>query len=450
MLKVNEPIRLQETADDEEPLDVLGIGFGPANVSLAVMMEELGCCPRMLFLERNAAPAWQPGMLLDGSDIQNNPFRDLITPVNPRSEHTFLNFLSTSGRLLAYLNLGVTFPLRKEYALYIRWVAEKFNHRVAYNEDVEAITVSQDGPQPLWTVTTSSGTAYRARTIVVGTGRRPRIPRIPGAEVGDRDRVIHLTEYLERIRTLDRSSNVVVLGASQSAVELVLDLTRRGYQHLSVVHRGFSFQLKDTSPFSEEVFLPGFVDYYHSLPKEARSALDSQVRRTNYSSVDRDVLDELYRMIYEDRLDGRERVTIYRNHEVVRVHECDSRLPLVIRDVFRPEREHYLPFDLLILATGFLDIGRDGRSGLPHILREVASLLRWDGDYLVLGRDYRAEAADGRSRMPDLYFNGLCESTHGMGDAGSFSLLSLRAKDICESIMNRTAQGAFMAKVRTR
>ena len=36
--------------------------------------------------------------------------------------------------------------------------------------------------------------------------------------------------------------------------------------------------------------------------------------------------------------------------------------------------------------------------------------------------------------MPALFLNGLCESSHGIGDAGSFSLLSLRAKTIAESL----------------
>jgi L-ornithine N5-monooxygenase len=30
--------------------------------------------------------------------------------------------------------------------------------------------------------------------------------------------------------------------------------------------------------------------------------------------------------------------------------------------------------------------------------------------------------------------NGLCESSHGMGDAGSFSLLALRSKTIAQSL----------------
>ena len=34
-----------------------------------------------------------------------------------------------------------------------------------------------------------------------------------------------------------------------------------------------------------------------------------------------------------------------------------------------------------------------------------------------------------------LYLNGLCEASHGMGDAGALAMLSTRSTDICESIM---------------
>ena len=42
-------------------------------------------------------------------------------------------------------------------------------------------------------------------------------------------------------------------------------------------------------------------------------------------------------------------------------------------------------------------------------------------------------------RRPDaghapVYLNGLCESSHGMGDSGAFSLVSLRATDIMRSL----------------
>ncbi|MGD7411917.1 ornithine monooxygenase, partial [Salmonella sp. gx-f9] len=63
--------------------DVVGIGFGPANLALAIALEEAGFAGSCLFLERRPSPQWQPEMLLPRSDIQNHPCRDLVTPRNP-------------------------------------------------------------------------------------------------------------------------------------------------------------------------------------------------------------------------------------------------------------------------------------------------------------------------------------------------------------------------------
>jgi L-ornithine N5-oxygenase len=68
----------------------------------------------------------------------------------------------------------------------------------------------------------------------------------------------------------------------------------------------------------------------------------------------------------------------------------------------------------------------------------MAEFFHWQEDYLTVERDYRVRYAAGHELLPDLYLNGLCESSHGLGDAGSFSLVSIRARDICASIFNRS------------
>jgi L-ornithine N5-monooxygenase len=80
-------------AEHDAVLDVLGIGFGPANIALAIALEECGSGNSVRFIERRSNPTWHPDMLLDGADIQNNPLRDFVTPRNPRSRYTFVNYL---------------------------------------------------------------------------------------------------------------------------------------------------------------------------------------------------------------------------------------------------------------------------------------------------------------------------------------------------------------------
>ena len=127
-----------------ELADVVCVGFGPANIALAIALDEIWPQATAKFLEKAQGPGWQPDMLLSGSDIQNNPVRDLVTPRNPRSRYTFINYLHENGRLFRHLNLPGHFPLRKEYARYITWVAENVPADVEYSQEVTTIKVASN------------------------------------------------------------------------------------------------------------------------------------------------------------------------------------------------------------------------------------------------------------------------------------------------------------------
>ncbi|WP_405059936.1 lysine N(6)-hydroxylase/L-ornithine N(5)-oxygenase family protein [Kribbella sp. NBC_01505] len=60
----------------QEIFDTVGVGFGPANIALAVAHAECSSPRSLAFVEANDGPAWQAGMIIDGSDIQHNPLRD--------------------------------------------------------------------------------------------------------------------------------------------------------------------------------------------------------------------------------------------------------------------------------------------------------------------------------------------------------------------------------------
>ena len=426
---------------DSSPYDVLGIGFGPSNIALAVAMRDTGYPGRAIFLEAAPSAAWQHGMLLSGSDIQHNPFRDFSTPVNPQGYFTFANYLHQTKKFFRYLNVGLSYAYRVEFAHYVDWVKAHFTNLVT-NGVAERLEL-EEGPEPLWKVVTREGAVYRARKVVVGTGRPPRIPNLPGvAECRD---VIHLTRYLYHVEGLAKEDPVVVIGGSQSAAEIVLDLLRRGFENVHLVHRSFSLQLKDTSPFSDEVYFPEFVDYYHRLSPEARRQLSDELRRTNYSSVDRDVLDEMYRLSYQQGLVGRPCLAIHRNHEVTGIVPGEPLHELHLRERYKAD-PRTLPFRLAIFATGFLDIGRDGMEAIPRVLHDLTDQFEWEGEDLRVARDYSVAFKETGRTPPPLYLNGLCEATHGMGDAGSFSLVSLRARDILTNIVEREAAAAHRAE----
>lgn len=408
--------------------DVLGIGFGPSNLALAIACKENKFNKKILFLEKQEGCYWHSNMLLSGSDIQNNPLRDLITPVNPSSNYTFIQYLQKTGKFFDYLNLGLHYPLRKDFHKYVEWVSKDFDDIVKYNTTVESIHIETSLNEKIWIIKDKNNNVYKAKKLILGTGRNLNIPHI----FKNIKNAYHLVNYLPSLKNVDKNQPVAVIGSSQSAVEILLDLHSRGFKKILSIHRSFSFRLKDTSPFSDEVYFPNFIDYYHKLSVEDRFKLESQVRGTNYSSADADVLNALYLKLYEDKLDNIKIYSIYNNHVVTNVVDNPAK-EIEIQDIYTKEKT-VLPVSLIILATGFLDVGRNGKEGLCNLLKDHQEMFLWDKDCLVVERDYRIRFNAKFNDYPDLYMNGLCESSHGLGDAGSFSLVSYRARDILNSI----------------
>jgi len=421
--------------------DVIGVGFGPANIALAIALEELWPEPELLFLESHPGPSWQSGMLLDRADIQHHPSRDLVTPRNPRSRYTFINYLHEEGRLFEFLNLGIPYALRKDYARYIVWVAEQFADQVAYGAAARRIEVEHGDAGPLVAVRLADGRVRRARAAVIAPGRAPLLPE-PFQELAGDQRVLHCTEYLDHVAMLGAIPDLrlAIVGASQSAVELMLDASAR-FPNATILNvmRGFGYRQKDLSAFHQEVYFPGFVDYYYEASDASKQDLNTQLRYTNYSAADSDVIEELYLRLYEHRLDGREQLRLLRNTDVLQCRSGPRRLELHLLERHRGTVSE-LSVDAVVLATGFQDLGDEhGGQLLPDMLGPVApAVARTPGGRAEIGRDYRLLPAPGES-LPPIYLNGLCETSHGMGDAGSFSLLSFRSAAIVESLAKALA-----------
>lgn len=426
------------------PLDVLGIGFGPANIALAIAAEELGSTLNMAFLEKNAAAGWQDDMLLPESDIQNHPLRDLVTPRNPRSRYTFVNFLFENHRLFEHLNLPLAHPLRLEYRQYVTWVAGHFERLVRYGCHAQAIApIRSQGAISGYEVTFNHGQTVRARSLVLAPGRTPHLP----AEFeGITDpRVIHFTRFLGAFNELKQRHarpRIAIVGGSQTAVELLLHVVGELPEaEVTGIHRNFGFRQKDTSPFSDEVYFPGFVDAYFHASTAHKQRLRSELLFTNYSASDRDVLDALYVHLYRNKIQNKAGLSIQHLTTVVQAKAEQDAIALTLHHTLSGVTETR-PFDLVVLATGFKDLGAQAPAEpYPQLLAALADDLEMTEGALTVDLDYRVRFKNEHlAPHAPLFLNGLCESSHGMGDAGSFSLLSLRSAAIVQSLRRRLGE----------
>ena len=106
--------------------DLIGIGFGPSNIALAITLEEKrqeGYDVDSFFIEKQPGFAWHANMMLDNTHMQISFLKDLATMRNPSSHFTFINYLHRKQRLQDFINLKTFFPSRHEFNDYLKWAA---------------------------------------------------------------------------------------------------------------------------------------------------------------------------------------------------------------------------------------------------------------------------------------------------------------------------------------
>ena len=190
---------------------------------------------------------------------------------------------------------------------------------------------------------------------------------------------------------------VAIIGGSQSAVEIIHDL-RYKFPQLEIIciHRKFSFVLKDTSPFTEDLLLPDNIDYFYNSSKKSRRELSAQIVRSNYGSVDEDILKKLYFVLYENRLNNNNSIQILNNKEVVEAYDENNQIYLKIKDLHTGALQDQC-VDAVVLGTGFKNFGQGEKEELIHpLLENIKQYYKKeeDGTFSVT-RDYQLIPIDG-------------------------------------------------------
>ncbi|HEY0500556.1 MAG TPA: lysine N(6)-hydroxylase/L-ornithine N(5)-oxygenase family protein [Kutzneria sp.] len=419
-------------AGEQIPIyDVVGVGFGPSNLALAIALAEHNAVTAepvtAHFLERQQRFGWHRGMLIDTATMQVSFLKDLVTMRNPTSDFTFVNYLHSVGRLVDFINHKNLFPLRVEFHDYFEWAAAKVDDVVSYGvEVVDVRPVEEDGEIAFLDVLTSDGATLRARNLVMGTGLRPQLP--PGVEVGPR--TWHNSELLHRIPAIRDADpkRFVVVGAGQSAAEvaaLLHDEFPRA--EICAVFARYGYSPADDSSFANRIFDPEAVDQFYRAGEPVKDRLMRYHGSTNYSAVDVDLIDELYRRVYREKVLGTQRLRLFNVSRPVEVLDTGT---VVVESLTTGERT-ILDADAVIYATGY-------RPADPTpLLGELgAQCTRDDEGRLRVERDYRVTTE--AVVRGGIYLQGGTEHTHGI-TSSLLSNTAVRVGEILASIVDRRA-----------
>ncbi|MEY9908615.1 lysine N6-hydroxylase [Catenulispora sp. MAP12-49] len=249
--------------------DVVGVGIGPFNLSLAALAEPLreNHSLQPLFLEERPVFAWHRGMMLDGATLQVPFLADLVSLTDPTSRFSVLNWLRETDRLYSFYFAENLFLQRREYEAYCQWVAAQLPF-CRFGTAVTRIRRAEVGFEIEYTAP-SGPTMATAANIVLGIGTEPVTPfDLPGATLHSADYLLHR----ERLRTLD---DVTVVGSGQSGAEIVLDLVRGGApgQRVRWLTRSAAFEPMEYSQLGLEHFTPDYTRFFHGLREDVRADL---------------------------------------------------------------------------------------------------------------------------------------------------------------------------------
>jgi lysine N6-hydroxylase len=385
---------------DSNTYDVVGVGLGPFNLSLAALADPLDNLSAR-FLESKPAWSWHPGLLLDDAMLQVPFLADLVTLVDPTSRWSFLNYLREHDRMFAFYFAERMHVLRREYDDYCRWVSERLP---SCTFGASVTSVRWDGAFEVEYVTADGTESVRARNVVLGVGTQPVLPEAFTPVVGRG--VFHSGDYLQRQAELAGAADVTVVGSGQSGAEVFLDLLRHlptGRQ-LRWLTQAPAFAPMEYSKLGLEHFTPAYTSYFRELPERVRDRL-VPAQWQLYKAISAETIAAIYDLLYERSVGGASpQATLVPNVAVVASRRSGEGVELRCQ---QPElaQEFVVRTDAVVLATGYA-------ARHPDFLDDSLLDLDTAGRYRVDG-DYRV------ATTPDvtggLYVQNAELHTHGVG-----------------------------------
>jgi len=369
----------EETSVAELPYyHTVGIGAGPANLSLAALFES-STAERIALFDSQPGPSWHNRLLHSGVRMQTSWLKDLVSLVAPRHELTFLNYLVTTGRMYALLNAQFDVIPRQEYVRYLTWAAERLRN-VFYGVTVDRISFD-DG----FIVYADGRAVARSEHVVIGMGSAPVIPDALAGLPPERSFIAdELAERLDEMKA-DPDAPVAVVGGGQTGIEATTRLLSQGFTNINWFGRRLWFDTIDDSPAANDVYRPAHLKALQRLSPMTRRQVIERLNPTG-DALTPGAMRALYQANYDGLLElGRFPVTLFPARDVVAGRVEGDDIVLRCQTPEKPEEYHaryvvvatgrrnaHVPFDDDLRER--VEVGEDG-----ELMVEPDYSVRWKG-----------------------------------------------------------------------
>ncbi|ALF60925.1 lysine N(6)-hydroxylase/L-ornithine N(5)-oxygenase family protein [Psychrobacter urativorans] len=428
-------------------IDLIGIGLGPFNLSLAALLSNQ---PNITskFFEQKSEFNWHKGMIFPHTTLQVPFMADLVTLIDPTSRYTFLNYLHIQHRLLKFYFLEDFEIYRKEYNHYCQWVAGQLSSAV-FDTTVIKVALQENGNGFTVTVCEHGKVqTYMAKNIVIGTGSQPVLPPFLQS-IAERapHHCMHTANFSENfnfnsIRRSDTLTKILVLGSGQSAAEVYQVLFDQQFDEnknvkfqLDWITRSAGFFPMEYTPLGLEHFSPAYIDYFYSLPPTTKARVVSK-QDLLHKGMSANTIRAVYHQLYERSIANQQTYSsLMSNCELLNAtlgSTRNDRLSLTLR---QHEQDHKstAEYDCVIAGTGYKD-------ELPQCLNRLFSAIEYDEfgqpkinrDYTLVYQNHLAN----HNNNSKIFVQNKETHTHGVG-AGDLGLGAYRAGCIVNELMGK-------------
>ncbi|WP_326851779.1 lysine N(6)-hydroxylase/L-ornithine N(5)-oxygenase family protein [Actinocrinis sp.] len=367
------------TARQTSHLRLVGIGAGPANLSLAALLHGDPRQPNFFF-DRKPAFTWHDDQLITGATLQVSIFKDLVSLSDPTNRFSFMSYLHEQGRMYHFLNAQFSSVPRTEFRNYLAWAAES-NENVVFSESVERVDFDGEA----FRVTTDRR-QVTADNIAVGVGTVPWVPDFAAPHLGAGQ--FHVSQFLSHAKEL-AGRRVAVAGGGQSGAEAFLDLISRPESErpacVSWISRRRNYFPIDDSTFTNDFYMPEYSEYFYRLSESKRAELNSAHILSSdgiSESTLRAIYQQLYRLQFIER--DEHRFGLLPNRTIVSVDRASSGVfEVMLRHNDESGQSQCLPVDAVVWATGFRPAPKTFLEPLMSRIETENGEARVDEDFAV-------------------------------------------------------------------
>lgn len=409
--------------------DVIGVGFSPSNLAVAAAINEDYKNIKAIFIEQKEDFVWHQGMLINDTTMQISFLKDIATLRNPSSQYSFLTYLHEENRLENFANLRTFYPTRIEFNNYLTWAAKKLNEYVVYSRKVINIYSTNIGSDKIIVVETKNNLTGEiekrySRNIIVACGLSPRYTI--NYQNKNSKNIFHSAFYLQNIENINKEESLkfLVVGGGQSAAEITKDL-HSNFKNSTVTNTfsGFGLKPADDSEFVNEVFCTYSVDEFYNTNNSVREQILENHSDTNYAVVDVDLIKELYRINYEEKVLGKKRLIFNKMTKVISIEETNNKV--IVQSFDKINSKYQLnEYDVVVLATGYTS-----NTGVELLKNLKDELVLNQNNNIEIDRYYKVKT----KKDLGIYSVTGNELTHGLSDT-LLSVLAVRADEILLNI----------------